>query len=185
MILINSSHEPWPSMFSMTHCFCSKSSSTKLNGNFRARKRSCDVTDAWLAFAALPLNTKMCLHSYCLYHRIYVWSLILFTDCPKIWIDWREVRCFINHSLHADLVWTETERSTYWQQGLYWLGTDLLPQDLVESRSREIGYYNNGTALKLGRHLDSAAVEVPVKSQSDWKSLNPNLAASRLHDILR
>ena len=28
------------------------------------------------------------------------------------------------------------------------------------------------------------AAEVPVKFQSDWKSLNPNLAASRLHEIL-
>ena len=26
---------------------------------------------------------------------------------------------------------------------------------------------------------------MPVKFQSDWKSLNPNLAASRLHEILR
>ena len=29
------------------------------------------------------------------------------------------------------------------------------------------------------------AAEVPVKFQSDWKSLNPNLVASRLHEILR
>ena len=31
----------------------------------------------------------------------------------------------------------------------------------------------------------SAAAEVPVKFQSDWKSLNPNLTASRHHEILR
>ena len=35
------------------------------------------------------------------------------------------------------------------------------------------------------RHLGSSAAEVPAKFQSDWKSLNPNLAASRLHEILR
>ena len=29
-----------------------------------------------------------------------------------------------------------------------------------------------------------AAAEVPVKFQSDWKSLNPILAASSLHEIL-
>ena len=28
------------------------------------------------------------------------------------------------------------------------------------------------------------AAEVPVKFQSDWKNLNPNLAASRLYEIL-
>ena len=31
----------------------------------------------------------------------------------------------------------------------------------------------------------SVDVEEPVKFQSDWKSLNPNLVASRLHEILR
>ena len=31
----------------------------------------------------------------------------------------------------------------------------------------------------------SAVAQVPAKFQSDWKSLNPNLAASRLHEILR
>ena len=38
---------------------------------------------------------------------------------------------------------------------------------------------------KFDRHLGSAAAEVHVKLQSDWRSLNPNLAASRLHEILR
>ena len=38
-------------------------------------------------------------------------------------------------------------------------------------------------ALWNRRHLGSAAADVPVKFQSDWKSLNPNLAASRLHEI--
>ena len=62
---------------------------------------------------------------------------------------------------------------------------DVLPQDLVKSRSREIGCCNNPVALKFDRHLGSDAAESPVKFQSDWKSLNPNLAASRRYDILR
>ena len=37
----------------------------------------------------------------------------------------------------------------------------------------------------LTRHLESVAAEMPVKFQSDWKSIIPNLAASRLHEILR
>ena len=45
--------------------------------------------------------------------------------------------------------------------------------------------YNNRIALKFDRYFGSAAAEVPVKFQSNWKSLNPNLAASRLHEILR
>ena len=63
--------------------------------------------------------------------------------------------------------------------------TEVSPQDIVKSRSREIGCYNDHIALKFDRHLGSVAAEVPVKFQSDWKSLNPNLAASRLHKILR
>ena len=31
-------------------------------------------------------------------------------------------------------------------------------------------------ALKFGRHLDCATAELPVKFQSDWKSLNLNLS---------
>ena len=63
--------------------------------------------------------------------------------------------------------------------------TDALPQDFVKSRSRETGCYNDRIALEFDRHLGSATAEVPVKFQSDWKSLNPNLTASRLHEILR
>ena len=64
--------------------------------------------------------------------------------------------------------------------------TDVLPQDLVKTRSREIGCYNDHIALKFDRHLGSAAAEVPVEFQSDWnRQKNPNLVASRLHEILR
>ena len=61
----------------------------------------------------------------------------------------------------------------------------VLPQDLVKSRSREIGRYNDRIALEFDRHLGSAAAEVPVTFQSDCKSLNMNLAAPRVNEILR
>ena len=61
---------------------------------------------------------------------------------------------------------------------------EFLPQDIVKSRSREIGCYNERTALVFDRYIGSIAADVPVKFQSDWKSLNPNLAASGLHEIL-
>ena len=60
-----------------------------------------------------------------------------------------------------------------------------LTPNLVKSRSREIGFYNDRNVMQFDRQLGSAAAEVPVKFQSDWKSLNPNLAASRLREILR
>ena len=52
-----------------------------------------------------------------------------------------------------------------------------------KSLSREIRYYNH-IALKFD-NLSSAAAEVPFKFQSDWKSLNPKLTASILHEILQ
>ena len=55
----------------------------------------------------------------------------------------------------------------------------------VKSRSRAIGCYDDHVALEFNRRLDSAADEVTVEFQSDWKSLNPNLVASRLREILR
>ena len=62
---------------------------------------------------------------------------------------------------------------------------DALPPNLVKSRSREIGCYDDPIALQFDRHLDNAGAEVPIKFHSDWKSLKPNLAASILHEILQ
>ena len=63
--------------------------------------------------------------------------------------------------------------------------TDVLPQDLMKPRNRAIGCYNDRIARKFDRHFGSAFAEVPLKFQSDWKSLNVNLVASRLHEILQ
>ena len=62
---------------------------------------------------------------------------------------------------------------------------DVFPQDLVKSRSQEIGTLNCRIALKFVRHIGSTAAEVPVKFQSDTTILNTNLAASRFCEILR
>ena len=73
----------------------------------------------------------------------------------------------------------------WWPSHLFTRRTDVSRQYLVKSRSREIGWYNNCIALTLNRHFGRAAAEGPVKCQSDWKSLNPNLSALRLHQIVR
>ena len=61
---------------------------------------------------------------------------------------------------------------------------DVFSQDLVKSRSHEIGTINCRIALKFDRHIGSTAAEVPVKLQSNRTILNTNLAASRLYEIL-
>ena len=58
---------------------------------------------------------------------------------------------------------------------------NVLLLTLAKSRSCEIGCYNDRIATKFDSHLGSAAADVSVWFQSDWKSLNPNLAASILH----
>ena len=62
---------------------------------------------------------------------------------------------------------------------------DVLPQDLVKSRSREIRIQTFPIALKFDRHLGSSAGKMPVKFQSDTIIKTSNLAASSLHEILR
>ena len=57
---------------------------------------------------------------------------------------------------------------------------DVLPQDLVKSRGREIRVWNFSINLKSDWHLDSSAAEMPVKHQSDAVIITPNFAASRL-----
>ena len=52
----------------------------------------------------------------------------------------------------------------------------------MKFQSHEIGCYDDRIALKYDRHLGSTAAAVPVKFQRDWKSLKPNLIASRLYD---
>ena len=59
--------------------------------------------------------------------------------------------------------------------------TGVLQQDLVKSRSRKIGYIDARIALYFDWHLGSAAADMPVKLQSDWKSINSN----RLQDFKR
>ena len=63
--------------------------------------------------------------------------------------------------------------------------TDVLPQNLLKYRSREIWCYNDCIALKFDRYLGSTAAEMLVKFRSLWKSLKPNPAASCLNEILR
>ena len=62
--------------------------------------------------------------------------------------------------------------------------TFFSPLNLVKYRSCEIECYNDPITMKFDRHFGSAAAEVPVKFQSDWKSLNLNYGASRHHEIL-
>ena len=62
---------------------------------------------------------------------------------------------------------------------------DVLSQDLVKSRSSEIGGLNCRIALKFDRHFGSCTAEVPVKFQSNRTILNTNLAASILCEILQ
>ena len=69
-------------------------------------------------------------------------------------------------------------------QGLYSLSRPTSYGKISKFWSREIVCCDDHIVLELDRHLSSAAAEISVKFQNDWKSLNSNLAASRLQEIL-
>ena len=73
-----------------------------------------------------------------------------------------------------------------WYSGpLFTKRTDVLPPNIVKSRSCEIECCNASISLKFHRHIvGCAAAAEPAKFQNDWKRLNSNLAASKLHEIL-
>ena len=52
----------------------------------------------------------------------------------------------------------------------------VLPPNLVKFRSHGSGYCNYRITLKFDRHFGSAAAEISVKCQCDWKSQNSNLS---------
>ena len=65
-------------------------------------------------------------------------------------------------------------------------------QDLYSISSKRSYYQSSLTfgaekldVVMIDRHLDSAAVEVPVKFRSDWKSINPTLVAPKIYENLR
>ena len=64
-------------------------------------------------------------------------------------------------------------------------GEDVCPPNLMTSRGCVIKFYDNLIVLKFKWHLGSSSAKVPGKYQSDYKFLNLNLVASRLHEILR
>ena len=60
---------------------------------------------------------------------------------------------------------------------------NVLPPNLTKSQSCYIGCCHDRIVPTVDRQPGSTAAEVPVKFQSDWKSLNQRLWASRLHEI--
>ena len=92
----------------------------------------------------------------------------------------------IGDLLYFDIVWyTATSfRITLLSVGQYSLSCKTYYRQISWILEAARLFYNDHIALKCDRHLGSAAAEMPVKFQSDWKSLNPNLATSSLHEIL-
>ena len=67
---------------------------------------------------------------------------------------------------------------------IHWAAGCLIANSREVSKHRD-WVYTDRVALKFDRHLGSAAAEVPVNFVNECKSLNPILAASRLHEFLR
>ena len=73
----------------------------------------------------------------------------------------------IDFSIKSIISLSTIKQQTNLQMGLYSLSGKTSYRQIVKSRGREIGCYNDLTALKSDKHLTSAATEVPVTFQSD------------------
>ena len=62
--------------------------------------------------------------------------------------------------------------------------TDVLPQDLVKTRSREVRVQNFLMKLKFCSNLGNRSANKPVKLQSDTFTMISNFEASKLLDVL-
>ena len=84
-----------------------------------------------------------------------------------------------------DLLADETKEIYFVWVPLFTKRKNVLPQDLLKFRSREIRVYTFPIALKLNKHLGSSAAEMPVKFQSDAIIIVANLADSIIFEILQ
>ena len=92
---------------------------------------------------------------------------------------------YISHTTRSLVNYADPPSKTSFNPGpLFTMRWDVLSPNHVKSRSREIGCHNDRIARKFYRHIGSPAAEVPVKFQSNLKSLNPIPTASKLHKIL-
>ena len=120
-------------------------------------------------------------HSYATvdnYWKFYgnIWFL------PKVLYNWLALVVWWNELiLHFA---NALNNNVYVTGPLFIRWTVALPYDLGKSRGLEFECCNDGITLNFDRHLGSTAAVGPDKFQSNWNSLNLNLAASRLNDIL-
>ena len=73
----------------------------------------------------------------------------------------------------------------YFILDLYSLSGKMSYRQISWSLEAAILGINGRIVLKFCKYFGISATEAPVKFQSDWKSINPNHAATKPHEILR
>ena len=98
---------------------------------------------------------------------------------PQYLLHWMLELQWIKHAevLPVHVYDSPTKGNMAWPHAgpLFTKRTDILPQDLVKSRSHESECYTDRVDLKFDMHLGSTATEVSVKFQGDKKRLSRNL----------
>ena len=105
----------------------------------------------------------------------YIVNIMLCNWCPE------ETRSHSIELVNPEYCALSTRKIEVAPGPLFTQQKGVLLQDLKISWSREIGCLNDRISLQFDRHLGSAAAEVPVKRQGDYKNWNANTVASRLH----
>ena len=100
-------------------------------------------------------------------YLLHTWTL-------RFWLNWQGSLLFVEaYTCCIDFGFIQ------WVLGLYSLSGETSCCHISWSlKAPKLD--NDRIALKFDRHLGTAAVELPVKFQNDWKMLSPNLAASKL-----
>ena len=126
----------------------------------------------------LHLDTPICFEHpwntsnwHCVFNQQLIFSELTWDQVSQHWVS--KVRCW-PRNYHLHVYWVPQSFPT--SGPLFTKRTDVLPQDLVKSRSLEIWVQTFPITLKFERL---------VKFQSDMIITTFSLAASRLHEIWR
>ena len=149
------------------------------------REVSSDQFWIWLnIFAETNIRSDKYVHVFRSLHQ--TWSIRM-AKVNSLWSrrhgSWSNYGMTPGKLVHASN--TEQMNSHLCRSGLCFnIWQDFLSQDLVKSRSCEIGCLNHCIALKFDSHVGSTVAEAP-DNQNNRTSLNSNLATSRLCKILQ
>ena len=148
MLLVSSCSRLYPIRWSQVLSWEWRCSWSSADGELTLCK--CISACAWVCMRILVQNNSIIVNKFISVLLIFI---VLFYCFGSF--------CGMLTAYKCNMVWLNRN-----DRPLFTKRADILPPT---SGSRVIGRYKDPIGLKFDRHLGSAALEVPVKFQSDWK----------------